>query len=59
VTSIDVPDRVAADKVEIGKRAARVDLGVKAVGRFVTRVHSDAPWRTSGLPNLASSSFSW
>jgi heme o synthase len=33
VTSIDVPDRVAADKVEIGKRAARVDLGVKGIRR--------------------------
>ena len=33
MTSIDVPDRVAADKVEIGKRAARVDVGVKAIRR--------------------------
>jgi protoheme IX farnesyltransferase len=33
VTSIDVPDRVAADKVDIGKRAVRVDLGVEAIRR--------------------------
>jgi protoheme IX farnesyltransferase len=33
VTSIDVPDRVAADKVDTGRRAARVDLGVKARSR--------------------------
>jgi protoheme IX farnesyltransferase len=33
VTSIDVPDRVAADKVDIGRRAARVDLGVKTIRR--------------------------
>ena len=33
MTSIDVPDRVAADKVDIGKRAVRVDLGVEAIRR--------------------------
>ena len=33
MTSIDVPDRVAADKVDTGRRAARVDLGVKARSR--------------------------
>jgi heme o synthase len=33
VTSIDVPNRVAADKVDIGKRAIRVDLGVEAIRR--------------------------
>jgi heme o synthase len=33
VTSIDVPNRVAADKVDIGKRAVRVDLGVEAIRR--------------------------
>jgi protoheme IX farnesyltransferase len=33
VTSIDVPDRVAADKVDIGRRAARVDLGVQTIRR--------------------------
>ena len=44
MTSIDVPDRVAADKVDIGRRAARVDLGVKAVGRSrqLTRIHDIA-----------------
>jgi protoheme IX farnesyltransferase len=44
VTSIDVPDRVAADKVDLGRRAARVDLGVKAVGRSrqLTRIHDIA-----------------
>ena len=31
MTSIDVPDRVAADKVDIGRRAAHVDLGVRTV----------------------------
>ena len=31
MTSIDVPDRVAADKVGIGRRAAHVDLGVRTV----------------------------
>ena len=33
MTSIDVPNRVAADKVDIGKRAIRVDLGVEAIRR--------------------------
>ena len=33
MTSIDVPNRVAADKVDIGKRAVRVDLGVEAIRR--------------------------
>jgi protoheme IX farnesyltransferase len=33
VTSIDVPDRVAADKVDIGRRAGRVDLGVQTIRR--------------------------
>ena len=33
MTSLDVPDRVAADKVGIGKRAVRVDLGVEAIRR--------------------------
>ena len=44
MTSIDVPDRVAADKVDIGRRAARVDLGVRAVGRSrqLTRVRDVA-----------------
>jgi len=44
VTSLDVPDRVAADKVDIGGRAARVDLGVKAIrgNRQLTRVRDVA-----------------
>ena len=44
MTSLDVPDRVAADKVDIGGRAARVDLGVKAIrgNRQLTRVRDVA-----------------
>jgi protoheme IX farnesyltransferase len=44
VTSLDVPDRVAADKVDIGGRAARVDLGVKAIrgNRQLARVRDVA-----------------
>ena len=44
MTSIDVPDRVAADKVDIGRRAVRVDLGVNAVGRSrqLTRIRDVA-----------------
>jgi protoheme IX farnesyltransferase len=44
VTSLDVPDRVAADKVDIGGRAARVDLGAKAIrgNRQLARVRDVA-----------------
>jgi protoheme IX farnesyltransferase len=44
VSSLDVPDRVAADKVDIGGRAARVDLGVKAIrgNRQLARVRDVA-----------------
>ena len=44
MTSLDVPDRVAADKVDIGGRAARVDLGVKAIrgNRQLARVRDVA-----------------
>ena len=44
MTSLDVPDRVAADKVDTGGRAARVDLGVKAIrgNRQLARVRDVA-----------------
>jgi protoheme IX farnesyltransferase len=44
VTSLDVPDRVAADKVDIGGRAARIDLGVSAIrgNRQLARVRDVA-----------------
>ena len=44
MTSLDVPDRVVADKVDIGGRAARVDLGVKAIrgNRQLARVRDVA-----------------